>query len=226
MTVAARQPLPLPRLASKPVWSFCNDGSVMDLAAPDQSFVCFQEMALTLSGLRRFNGRGISIAQHSVMGAQAILNEGGTSLEAALFLLHDGHEWALGDITRPMEDLLVGLLPTLAIREAIQRAKAGWDGAIYAAARLPLPEFWTAHQRKLIKSMDDRICRAEAIALFGSRSASQFPASQPPKTTGAIRLWGAAKAEEAFSEMARSLIGFENIVSQAAVAAAARALRA
>ncbi|WP_065091611.1 hypothetical protein [Rhizobium leucaenae] len=223
MTAAAR--ISFPRIADKQVWSFNNDGSVMDLAAPDQSSVCFLEMARTLAGINRFNGRGISDAQHLVMGAQAILNEGCSSLSAALYFLHDGHEWALGDITRPMEQLLSVTLPSFAIREAIRRAKEAWDAPIYAAANLPLPEFWNAAQKKLVKAMDDRMCAAEAIALFGQRAASQFPKFVVPKTTGAIRLWGAAKAEEEFRKMLYRLIGEERVVHQSAIAAAARELR-
>ena len=216
---------PLPRLADKQVWSFNNDGTVMDLAAPDQASVCFLEMASTLSGINRFNGRGISDAQHMVMGAQAIMNEGGSTLLAALYFLHDGHEWALGDITRPMEQLLTWSLPTVALREAIRRAKEGWDAAIYAAAALPIPAAWTALQTKMVKSMDDRMCAAEAIAIFGSRAAKQFPKFIVPKTTGAIRPWGAAKAEDEFRKMLHRLIGEERVVGQAALAAAARELR-
>lgn len=223
MTAAAR--ISLPRLADKQVWSFNNDGTVMDLAAPDQASVCFLEMGRTLSGIKRFNGRGISDAQHLVMGAQAVINEGGSNLLAALYLLHDGHEWVLGDITRPMEQLLSLSLPTLAIREAIRRAKEGWDEAIYSAAGLPTPFAWTVAQKKLVKSMDDRMCAAEAVAIFGQRAASQFPKFIVPKTTGAIRPWGEAKAEEEFRKMLYRLIGEERIVSQAALAAAARELR-
>ena len=223
MTAAAR--IDFPRLADKPCWSFNADGSVMDMAAPDQASVCFLEMGRALAGINRFNGRGISDAQHSVMGTQAILNEGGTSLDAALFLLHDGHEWVLGDIVRPMESLLAAALPSLAVREAIRRAKAGWDAAIYAAAGLPMPEFWTRGQKLIVKNMDDRMCAAEAVAVFGRRAAEQFPAFKTPKTTGAIRPWGPAKAEEEFRKMLYRLIGEERVVHQAALAAAARELR-
>lgn len=215
----------LPRLADKPIWSFATDGTVFDLAAPDQASVCFHEMAKRLSGMKRFNGLGLPISQHCVMGAQAIMNEGGNRLTAALFLFHDGHEWALGDIVRPVEDLFSALLASLAVREAIRLAKASWDMAIYRAAALPTPDLWTAEQRKAVKSMDDRMCRAEAIALFGPKAGGQFPKSAVPKTTGALRPWGAAKAEEEFIKLANMLINEETIVHQAAIAAAARALR-
>lgn len=216
------QLLEFPRLAEKPVWHFRADGSVMDLAAPSVHEICFVDMARALAGARRFDGRGMPIAQHCVMGAQAILNEGGTPLEASLYLLHDAHEWLLGDWTEPAQTLLGSLLPSLAVRSAIAQMKAGWDAAIYAAANLPLPEFWTARQKKLVKDMDQRMCRAEAIAHFGPEAAKRFPPSEPPKTTGAICIWGTARAEEKFAEYCHSFIGPDIIARQAARAAATR----
>ncbi|MCJ8517796.1 hypothetical protein ABID21_000689 [Pseudorhizobium tarimense] len=224
MTMLARQPQPLtfPRLAVKPVWNFRADGTVMDLAAPTVNEICFVDMARALAGARRFDGRGIPIAQHCVMGAQAILNEGGTPLEAALFLLHDAHEWLLGDWTEPAQTLLGSLLPSLAVKSAIAQMKGGWDAAIYAAANLPLPEFWTTRQRKLVKTMDQRMCRAEAIAHFGPEAANRFPPSDPPKTSGAICIWGTARAEEKFAEYCHAFIGPDIIARQAALAARTR----
>lgn len=221
------------RLTPKPVWSFNADGTVMDLGRPDQSFVCFIEIGNTLSKIARFNGRypgpAYSDAQHCVMGAQAILNEGGTNIEAALFLLHDAHEWALGDQIRPAVDLYDGVVRDLYgedhVVDSIAAAKAAWDEVIYAAARLPGPEAWTKKQKTLVKAMDDRMCRAEAIALFGPRAAEQFPKSVTPKTTGAIRPWAAMKAEEEFRKMAHRLLSEDCVLEQAAIAAAARALR-
>ncbi|WP_318558161.1 hypothetical protein [Pseudorhizobium pelagicum] len=224
MNMRAHQPQPLtfPRLAEKPVWSIRNDGFVIDLAAPGVASVCFVEMGAALAGTRRFEGRGISIAQHCVMGAQAILNEGGTQLEAALFLLHDGHEWLLGDWTQPQQQLLGSLLPSLAVKAAIGQMKAGWDAAIYAAANLPLPEFWTTRQKNLVKSMDERMCRAEAITHFGPQAASQFSDNHPPKTTGTICIWGTARAEEKFAEYCHTFIGPEIIARQAALSVKTR----
>ena len=214
-----------PRLVDKPVWSFASDGSLFDLAAPDQASICFLEIGRALSGIYRFNGRGISDAQHCVMGAQAILNEGGSSLLASLFLLHDAHEGLIGDIVRPLEGLLVALLSTVAVRAAIQNVKAAWDGPIYTAAGLPAPAECTAQQRKLIKTMDDRMCAAEAIFHFGQRAAADFPRFIVPKTTGSFVIWPQAKSEEQFQKMLYRLIGEERVVSQAAIAAAARAVR-
>lgn len=214
------------RLSAKPAWSFNDDGSVFDLAAPRASQVCFVEMGRTLSGIRRFNGRGMSDAQHCAMGAQAILNEGGTHMEAALYFLHDAHEWVLGDLIAPFLDLLCGVFPNLPIREAIRMVKDRWDEAIYTAAALPPPSLWSQRQKRVVKMMDDRMCCAEAVMLFGPKAAERFPALDKPKTTGSLKIWGPAAAEEKFAELAHRLIGADIIARQAAIALSSkRALR-
>jgi 5'-deoxynucleotidase YfbR-like HD superfamily hydrolase len=98
------------RLTPEPVWSFRPDGSVRDLAAPDPVEIDFFAMANALSKIARFNGSnpGIaySVAQHSVMGAEAAFNETGDTRLAAWFLLHDGEEYLLGDKPTPAQRLL------------------------------------------------------------------------------------------------------------------------
>lgn len=220
------------RLANEKIVSFNSDGSVMDLAAPDQEVVCFLEIANALSKIARFNGKNVgvalSVAQHCVMGAQAIENEGGTRLEAALFLLHDAHEWAIGDQIRPVQKLIaaVGLeyYGMERIVDAVEICKSYWDEAIYAAAGLPGPEAWTRRQKTVVRAMDDRMCRQEAIALFGARAAAEFPASTTPKLTGAIKPWPAGRAEEKFVAAARLYIGDDRVMDQANAAAIRRAL--
>lgn len=220
------------RLSPDEIPSFNSDGTVIDLGYPDPELICIRELANTLSKIARFDGRNLgpafSVGQHSVMGAKAILNEGGTPHEAALFLFHDGHEWALGDQTRPVQRLYQSVAIDLygqdRIRDTIAACKAAWGEAIYVAAGLPGPEAWTKRQAKIVKDMDDRMCRAEAIALFGPRAAEQFPDMPTPKLTGAIRPWAAMKAEEQFLSMAATLIGQERILDQANLVALRRAL--
>lgn len=220
------------RLVDTPVETMWADGRVVDLGNPDHEVVDFAEIANTLSKVARFNGRNpglaLSVAQHCVMGAQALINEGATRLEAALFLLHDAHEWALGDLIRPSADLFAAVCAELygetRLLDAIAACKSAWDEAIYFAAGLPGPEAWTKRQAKLVKGMDERMQRAEAIAIFGAAAAAKFPKSTTPKLTGAIKPWPAGKAEEQFMAMARRLIGEEIIVDQSNLAALRRAL--
>lgn len=216
MNVASTQ-----RLCSEIVTFFRPDGSLMDLADPKPWEVDFTEVAFGLSKLARFTGTytavAYSISQHSVMGADAILNEGGDELTAALFLLHDGHEYKLGDDSRPKQDLLYAMLKQVspeagdAYRAAMKRAKAGWDAAIYSAAGLPAPSDWTVKQQKAVAKMDILMMAAEAEALFGSAARKVYPLSRypAPLTRGSIVPWGAAKAEHAFLDMFDRLIGIK-----------------
>lgn len=221
------------RLAPQPIWSFASDGSVIDIADPRPEVVCFIEMGNVLSKIARFDGRNpgpaFSVAQHSVMGAQATINEGGSLFDAALFLLHDGHEYIVGDQSRPSQTLYSSACADLYGEErmidAVAACKAAWDEAIYFAGGLPGPEAWTKKQAALVKSMDDRMCRVEAIALFGPRAGDHFPKSKPPNLSSAIKPWAPMKAEEEFRKLAYRLIGEGRILNQTARAAAARALR-
>lgn len=207
--------------------NFRFDGTVMDLASPQAEDIDFGEMANTLSKIARFNGRhaGIaySVAQHSVMGADALYNETGDGLIAGYFLLHDGHEYLVGDVSRPMvllTQLMMGfcladrgILPSGEagggiVRDAIERGKLMLDGVIYRAANL-LPPEQAPYYLRHVKAMDERMLVAECRALYGTRAEVPLAENnhQPPRLTGAIRPWGAAKAEEAFVDRLEKYLG-------------------
>lgn len=193
--------------------AFRPDGSLLNLAALSPADIDFAAMANALSKLPRFNGiyrdPAYSVAQHCVMGADALFAETGDALAAGYFVLSDGQRYLLGDWTRPAVDLVshhlaailqeCGVALGVGVRTAVTRARDQADAAIFAAASLaPLRD----HPRygRLVADMDDRMLRAEIVALFGARAARHAPAAgRPvPKLTGAIRPWGPAKAEEAF----------------------------
>ena len=61
-----------------------------------------------------------------------------------------------------------------------------------------------------VKEMDERMCAAEARALFAlSRGALPLIdcALPPPKLVGAIEPWGAMKTEEAFVDRLQKYLG-------------------
>lgn len=208
-----------PRLCRKRIDFFRPDGSLMDLAHPEACEIDFNEVAYGLAKINRFTGTypgvGYSDAQHCVMGAQVLLREGEDELTAALFLLHDAHEYKLGDDSRPKQDLLAAMLDDFspkaseAYRSVVAAAKAGWDGAIYAAAGLPAPDAWTKRQANTIAKMDVRMAAAEAESLFGNAARKMYPLSRypAPLTIGAIVPWPPVKAEMAFLGMFDQLIG-------------------
>ncbi|PBC09156.1 hypothetical protein [Mesorhizobium sp. WSM3859] len=207
--------------------TFKPDGSAFDLVDPKPSDISFADMANTLSKLARFNGLyrcpAYSVAQHSVMGADALYRETGDGVAAGYFLLHDGHEYALGDITRPTVDLIQHHISRLATEaglgaadfverlahRALASVKCSIDVAIYQAAGLPDINAVSQYARQ-IREMDDRMLVAEASALFGASSRSAcLPrvALPPPKLVGAIVPWGAMKAELAFIERLQRYLG-------------------
>lgn len=219
------------RLAPAPVWSFRPDGSVRDLAAPDPAEIDFFAMANALSKIARFNGSnpGIaySVAQHSVMGADAIFNETGDAQLAAWFLLHDGEEYLLGDKPTPAQRLLVMSLlhsyePTSGhmARDFWGHIKDKWREAGWLAAGLGLPD---DGQQLQIDDYDSRMCNAEMLSLFGPAARARLLRVRNPaalKLKGGIRPWAAMKAEERFVEAAKRFIGEDRLYEQSAIHAA------
>lgn len=209
--------------APKPVMSFRADGTIFDLTAAHPDEISIQMLAGPLSRINRFNGlpcAGYSVAQHCVMGAEALLNEGIDPIVAAFFLLHDAHEAILGDWTRPAQDAIIARMCIIAddrttaivFKNAMFALKCDWDAAIYSAFDLPRPAIWTKADTDAVKRMDNAMLAAEARALF-PRGHELYPLAKfpQPKLRGAITPWGAAKAEERFINLAIQLIGQDRI---------------
>jgi uncharacterized protein len=203
--------------------SFRPNGTCMDLLAPALTDIDFDWMARRLSRINRFNGDGMSVAQHSVMGAQALLNEGESRQIVTYFLLHDGHEFALGDIATPVQKAIALSVRPAAMgplfKNAFDDLKEKWDGVIYAAAGLMPPTSWTNAEQHVVKAMDLRMMCAEAIDLFGTQARHYLPFDawqHRPKLTGSLAIWGAAKAEEKFLSMLADMITPARIARQKA----------
>lgn len=198
--------------------AFRPNGTCLDLTNPVLTDVDFDWIARRLSRINRFNGDGISVAQHSVMGAQALLNEGQPRHVAAHFLLHDAHEFALGDLTTPVQNAIAYFASSAAspiVFSSISLLKSRWDEVIYAAAGLIQPEANTA---MAVKLMDFRMLVAESVELFGPGARKHLPDSPlpKPKLTGTLAPWGPLKAEEKFIVMLADFIGQERIARQKA----------
>lgn len=196
--------------------SFRADGSVMNLAALQPADIDFSAMAAGLSKLACFNGayrcEAYSVAQHCVMGADATMKETGDAVLAGYFLLHDGHEYIIGDWVRPAVKLIEHHYAIehrrrfqkrpaghLSVGTAINLAKADIDRVILDAARLPPLARMPLYARQ-VRDMDERMLRAEGLALFGAKAAPHLPAADlpTPKLANAIVPWGPMKAELAF----------------------------
>lgn len=207
-----------------PSWN--RFGGLTDLADPKPGEVDFPGIAAALSKLVRWAGRhdgpGFSVAQHCVMGADAMANETGDRIAAGAFLLHDAHEGAgIGDIVTPAVKALAAIAAQIhgpgaaqAIRDAVEALKWRHDVMICEAAgvdwKIMHPDYdglsalWL-EQHDAVKSMDRRMAEAEAHYLFGPRAC---PRPDPyPKFTGALKPWGPAKAEQAWLDRLDRYLG-------------------
>ncbi|WP_156390351.1 hypothetical protein [Rhizobium sp. Root1203] len=204
MTVAVR-------LTEIPIFAHCGTNMRVDIGDPNPRAVNFRLLAAALSKQARFDGRheggfAFSAAQHAVQGAQAILNETRDQVMAGLFLLRDGHQWLLGERSKPFQ-ILLAMKAGIDLTRVDDEIKSAWDEAIYAAAGMLPPSRWTKRLRETIEAMDDRMARAEAISLFGPKAAADFPNLTQPKLTGALHPWGPGKAETAWIELFMRLSG-------------------
>ena len=114
---------------------------LIDLVAPDLAKLTPRAMATALAKLNRWGGNTIvpvSVAQHSVVVHDIFLRRNPSLRSAAIYpLLHDGHEYLLGDLTTPFEKLLAERIPGFS--RHIEAAKLSIDHAIRAAWQIPHP---------------------------------------------------------------------------------------
>lgn len=182
-------------------WMQTATGVAFDLIEPDPRKVRFVvDVAPALARTPRFGGHvssgPYSVAQHSVIGAEVLLEETGNANLAAHFLLHDAHEAYLGDITRPVEGaiahavagLLLGVVdPVTAVEHAIAGVKHRIDCAIFVAAGIGHPTPAVADQ---VKAMDARMLETERRHLL-SQCERHWDAGpvRPIRIRGALKPW-------------------------------------
>lgn len=91
---------------TEPIMCYIAPGKKINLAQPDLSDVSIGDIAYALANQTRYNGAlgFYSVARHSVAVAERLWREPDEVRIAGL--LHDAHEAFLGDITRPVKQLL------------------------------------------------------------------------------------------------------------------------
>jgi hypothetical protein len=197
-----------------PCWTF--DGRLEDISDLGALIVDWRWIASTLAGMPRFGkkypGAALSVAQHCVMGADALHRETGMAGIAGYFLLHDAHEYLLTDLPVPVVRLIAHFVEKRfpcayrnggRVERGIDDLKRALDGVIYPAAGLMPPGEWPEDAARHVKTMDTRMGEAEALALYGPQAFAQRQKSAlppPPLTAPILPPWGVAKAEEAFLE--------------------------
>lgn len=200
LTNSGRHPLP----AAPSTWVQTASGKAMSLMVPAQSSVDFvQDIAPQLAKLARFNGATdgafYSVAQHCVMGADALMVETRRVELAAYFLLHDAHEAYIGDTPTPVVAALaeIGRIAGIGsegddISHIFAELKSRLDSAIHAAAGLSAPD---ANIRAHIREMDLRMLATERRDLLRPVAGTTFEPASPIRG-GRIRPWPWPKAAD------------------------------
>lgn len=163
-------------------WQQTLGGGAIDLVHPKVEDVDFRHIAHVLARLPRYAGhteKGVfSVAQHSEQGARAIMRETHNYDWAKAFLLHDAHEYLIGDPTTSVVDALCAIANQIygypainsdenisagnMVRLVLRNQKARLDRVIYIAANMQ----WPLDQatRDCIRLYDARMCRTERDA--------------------------------------------------------------
>jgi len=176
-------------------WAQTVSGRAFDLLDPSPDQVSAQDMAEHLAKIPRFVGatpsKVFSVAQHSVIVADSL------PLEARPYgLLHDGHEYILGDDSSPKLRALSALDP--AARAAIETLRERADRAIHTAYGLPWPP--PADIATAVKLADARALASEKRDHMAAPPRDWVPLPEPfPRAWGA---WPWPKACERFLEAA------------------------
>jgi hypothetical protein len=184
--------------AAPVVWLQLLGSVPLALVNPSIRQIDIETVATVLARISRFGGHtedgAYSVAQHSREGAYAILRDTGRRDWAAAFLLHDAHEFAMGDIATPITDAIEhriqaagGAVAAEAFRGAVRSLKADLDAVIYRAAGLS----WPLHAEtvRVVKDYDVRMCRTERDARLAPppyRWADVFENAEP---VAGVDLW-------------------------------------
>lgn len=185
-------------------------GRFYDVYNPAARPIDLGHMAQKLARIVRFNGEpgAISVAQHEVLGAEAIVNEGGSAGDAVLFLHHDDYTFALGDQVRPVQTAAGTLAPDFS--GAWSALKANWERAIFAALDLPPPDAWTPSQAEAVTMMNMRMSATEKLGLYGPPAVAGLPRAVrrvPNFRSSLCPPWPPERAAEAWKAMHRKLTG-------------------
>ncbi len=213
-------------------WMQTGRGRPIDLLAPDLTAIdVAAEIAWPLAGLARFAAHQEtnepearqpiwSVAQHCVVGADAVFAETGSLASALAFLVHDAHEAFIGDLTTPVANALedhvetvvkfvFGLDAATRIRDAFGQGAAAaaitglrtrLDRRIHALAGLPVD--LPAAMMAIVRDMDLRMLDAERRQILGpvrmAPGEGIWPAAvrqaKPVRLRGPLRPWPRHKA--------------------------------
>lgn len=132
------------------------NGSYFDVANPDPDLITWDVIATGLSNVCRYGGQletFYSVAEHCVLMLEGYWAEGGRDMGVQIaILLHDGSEAFLGDMPKPIKNLLPDYSRLEAIVQDAVESRFGVN-----------PECW-----EYVKELDRRMLVTEKRALFGA----------------------------------------------------------
>lgn len=167
-------------------WVQTYTGKRLDLITPRPDMIDPEDIAVGLSRLSRYSGATflpVTVAEHSVNVMREVETQGGDMVAQFVALMHDAHEYALGDITTPVQVALYTALaervgnstdlrdtfPAL-FRAAYSALKARLDAAIFT--RVGLTDVLVTHRLnpKQILAMRAMVDAADRAVLMAERN--------------------------------------------------------
>lgn len=85
-----------------------TETGLLDLRQPDPASITLDDVAHGLAMCRRFAGKGISVAEHSVLVSKRLRDTEAPAETVLAGLLHDSAEAFTGDLIRPVKQLISG----------------------------------------------------------------------------------------------------------------------
>lgn len=196
-------------------WLQTASGRAYDLVRPDWRQVDFDvDVPEALARIARFTGHvrsgPYSVAQHSVLGADAIFRETRSREAAAAFLIHDAHEAYVGDMATPISGALVEIARELGgdacavlMRSCLRELKSRQDQAIFRATGMAGA---MAAYATLVHRTDLGMLATERAHLLGKSPQPWHPsveAAQPIRITGRITCWTWPHAADEYRDRLR-----------------------
>lgn len=189
-------------------WMHTLTGRDIVISAPSQKSIDpLTDLPEMLARITRFNGAvpaGVySVAQHCALMADWLLDETGDAELAAIALLHDAHEYVIGDITTPQAEALAEIEAEIfcdsRLKAVIDEAKRRLDKAIHAACGVPWPP--APDHVRAVKACDLRMLateRAHMLSPSARRWAAVVENAAPLKMRGRISPWPVARAAQEY----------------------------
>lgn len=161
-------------------WITTKSGIKFHLEDPRSDEIEITDIAFALAGLNRFTGHSrVTVAQHCVIGSYEVPER--FALE---FLLHDAAEAYVGDVNRPLKNIIGRLYRPVSKRI---------DRAIRAKYGLPLEE------SGVVKLVDGRMCLTESRDQMSDRNHEwKEHRALSPFPNIIITVWSSRYAEDSF----------------------------